>query len=408
MASFETPYLLDIMSSPAKESMTKAAFAAKPATQLEKSSPLLASTPPAVARTLSRAYPFVRGLNRVFGLLTWTSGDPWASFLLVAAFWLLVLYGSTLMHYFGSFALAGALYASRQSVTASSGPSREKERERARPNPSLDEIVSSVDVLTTRLHLLVSPLSRDGAIPLTPPERRRLLLRTLMSWPLWVLGSTYLVSSRTLVLVAGTAALAHHSVPVRTARTVLWKSRSVRVLCSLLTGLDLVHRKGRAQIGPADPASPTDSSTTAATTAAALGKVNATFTYVVYENQRRWIGIGWTSNLFGYERAAWTDEFLDPTSAPEEYILPRGQGAKWVWKDAEWKLDGDWMYYDNKWSKPSAREEFGKYTRRRKWVRNAELVETSEEEEEEKKEEEEEEKEEATHETGVDAIYSTL
>ena len=36
------------------------------------------------------------------GLLTWTSGDSWESFLLVAAFWAVVLYGEVLVRYGGN------------------------------------------------------------------------------------------------------------------------------------------------------------------------------------------------------------------------------------------------------------------------------------------------------------------
>lgn len=36
------------------------------------------------------------------GLLTWTSGDPWESFLVVAAFWAVVLYGEVLVRYGGN------------------------------------------------------------------------------------------------------------------------------------------------------------------------------------------------------------------------------------------------------------------------------------------------------------------
>jgi len=43
------------------------------------------------------------------GLLTWTSGDPWESFLLVAAFWAVVLYGEVLVRYGGNVLVVLAL-----------------------------------------------------------------------------------------------------------------------------------------------------------------------------------------------------------------------------------------------------------------------------------------------------------
>ena len=99
---------------------------------------------------------------------------------------------------------------------------------------------------------------------------------------------------------------------------------------------------------------------------------------MIYENQRRWLGIGWNTSLFAYERAPWTDETLEPCPPPAEFLLPhtpRGSGVKWRWVLGEdWRVDGQdmegrkpgkkqavkdklggsgvegegWIYYDNK------------------------------------------------------------
>ena len=90
------------------------------------------------------------------------------------------------------------------------------------------------------------------------------------------------------------------------------------------------------------------------------------FTFVVYENQRRWLGLGWTSSLFAYERAAWTDEHLNATLSKNDFKLPMvdGANAKWQWvPGSDWSIEGDsksgagkigkgskegWIFYDNK------------------------------------------------------------
>lgn len=64
-------------------------------------SPLLVATPPQITRALSQSHPYVRAGNKFLGLLTWTSGDPWESFLLVAAFWAAMLYGEVVLQYIG-------------------------------------------------------------------------------------------------------------------------------------------------------------------------------------------------------------------------------------------------------------------------------------------------------------------
>ncbi|KAK4956894.1 hypothetical protein LTR66_013340 [Elasticomyces elasticus] len=132
------------------------------------------------------------------------------------------------------------------------------------------------------------------------------------------------------------------------------------------------------------------------------------FTFVLYENQRRWLGIGWTSSMLAYERAAWTDEYLDPACPPDSFQLPDVEGglARWRWvEDSKWQVectpavaspktsgknkgkgkegeadggDDGWVYYDGKWHDGRRGQDgWGRYTRRRKWYRDAELVEVT-------------------------------
>jgi len=91
------------------------------------------------------------------------------------------------------------------------------------------------------------------------------------------------------------------------------------------------------------------------------------FTFSIYENQRRWLGIGWTSSMLAYERASWTDEHLNPVPPKEQFELPEVEGgqSRWRWvQGSEWKVEGAekdskadkgaskedsaWIYYDNK------------------------------------------------------------
>src|ERR1700712_507722 len=76
---------------------------------VHQKSPLLIATPPQITRALAYSHPFLLPLNKLAGLLTWTSGDPWESFLLVAGFWAVVLYGDTVMRYAGPVVVVTAL-----------------------------------------------------------------------------------------------------------------------------------------------------------------------------------------------------------------------------------------------------------------------------------------------------------
>jgi len=105
--------------------------------------------------------------------------------------------------------------------------------------------------------------------------------------------------------------------------------------------------------------------------------------------------------MLAYERAAWTDEHLNPAPSKDHFELPEVEGghARWRWIDgSEWRIDGvdddssndeagkagtdsdaaGWIYYDNKWRDGRRGQDgWGRYTRRRKWYRDAELVEVT-------------------------------
>jgi len=92
---------------------------------------------------------------------------------------------------------------------------------------------------------------------------------------------------------------------------------------------------------------------------------------------------------------------LNPAPTKEEFELPdvEGGGARWRWSDgSQWLVEGagefeeggikaksdtnnggqGWIYYDNKWKDGRRGQDgWGRYTRRRKWYRDAELVEVS-------------------------------
>lgn len=70
--------------------------------QVHPKSPLLVATPPQITLVLSQSYPYLKAANRIAGLLTWTSKDPWESFLVVAVFWAMALYGDIILRWAGN------------------------------------------------------------------------------------------------------------------------------------------------------------------------------------------------------------------------------------------------------------------------------------------------------------------
>ncbi|KAK3292375.1 integral peroxisomal membrane peroxin-domain-containing protein [Chaetomium fimeti] len=465
---------------------------------VHQKSPLLLATPPQITRALAYSHPFLLPLNRLVGLLTWTTNDPWESFLLVTAFWAAVLYGDTVVRVAGPLVLVlvliGGMYGRRFSPLSSSGWSEpglgtgdgtavvaeakgakasrrsknlsvdglpEKNGKAAngsagtggagghtrnkgsisevtntRHQKTLDEIVETLREFTARCNILLEPLleltdflstQRTPTSATTRPALTTLFVRILLCIPAWILLTLpplRIITTRRVILILGTILLTWHARVIRVTRVILWRSASLRRVLSLVTGLPFegpskpvptpltaatksaTSAASKKPSTPGGAKSPRESELTKALRRARGGRgTGVRFTFIIYENQRRWVGIGWTTSLFGYERPAWTDEHNNAVPPRAEFELPEvedGSNMRWQWAEgSRWRVDGvqdeavspiddktegwdydgpggrmGWVYYDNKWQNGRRGQDgWGRWTRRRKWYRDAELVE---------------------------------
>lgn len=360
---------------------------------VHRKSPLLIATPPSITRALAFSHPFILPLNKLVGLVSWTSGDPWESFLLVAGFWAVVLYGDSIMRWAGPvvvvIGMMVGMYSRRYSPLSSTGWTGEKQNgnlknaaeSKMKHQKSLDEIVDTLLMFTSRCNVLVEPLLQltdflstqmTATSASTRPALTTLFVRITIVTPLWILMTLpphRIITTRRVVLTAGTLILTWHSRPARVTRIILWRSRLIRRISSAITGLSFSGDRS-AQPFPksANPPLPPRKGKTqhaAANSIASQAQTESSgvrFTFVVFENQRRWLGLGWTHSLLAYERAAWTDEQLSPSDSTENFKLPEiGNGsARWRWvPGSEWQVEGagkgktgnhnnGWIYYDTK------------------------------------------------------------
>ncbi|CEJ79884.1 hypothetical protein VHEMI00098 [[Torrubiella] hemipterigena] len=426
---------------------------------VHQKSPLLLATPPQITRALAYSHPFLLPLNTFVGLLTWSSGDPWQSFLLLSAFWMAVLYGDVIVIRAGPVAVGAgliiAMYGRRYSPLSSSswsgafGNPKLKQRssstttasltsthsigveEPGRQTPShkrnksevtatkhqktLDEIVETLKEFTSRCNILMDPLlemtdflstQQTATSATTRPALIAIFMRFMIVTPFWY-ALTFppfkVITTKRVILIIGTIILSWHARPMRVTRTLLWRSTTVRRLAGIVTGLQFdgpgrnaaalqLEKARQAELGHKRSGSK------------AGRPAGVKFTFIIYENQRRWIGLGWTPSLFAYERAAWTDEHNNAVPARDDFQLPNvedGSKMKWEWAEtSRWRVDGvpdehgpveydgeegrnGWIYYDNKWQYGRRGQDgWAKWTRRRKWYRDAELVEMDEDEDE--------------------------
>lgn len=375
---------------------------------VHRKSPLLVATPPPVTRALAYSHPFLLPLSRLAGLLAWTTGDPWESFLLVAGFWAFVLYGDVIVLWAGPIlvvtGLILGLYSRRYSPLSSSGLTTAEKRGHRREDSdgsvmhhkSLDEIVETLRVLTTNCNILLEPLleltdflstQQTAVSATTRPALTALFGRILLITPIWILLTLppfHLITTRRVMLSLGTIVLTWHSRPARVFRVIIWRSLTVRKICSMITGLPFSPvapdagspEKDASKSPQRSPRKQQNHATDIATKKGRADSSGVCFTFILYENQRRWLGIGWTYTLFAYERAAWTDDLLNPAPPKDSFELPevKGGNAMWRWVEgSEWRIEGasedaksnngaesskkgngkgndggGWIYYDNK------------------------------------------------------------
>jgi hypothetical protein len=434
--------------SPVTLSATTPSRSARRSTVLvHQKSPLLLATPPQITRALAYSHPFILPLNTFVGLLTWSSGDPWQSFLLLCAFWGVVLYGDFVLRWAGpvvvGLGLIVGMYGRRYSplstsgwsepardpkttaagasssslgataaASAAGGPSapaqakgakqtaneknaRQQKHQRGgsevtntKHQKTLDEIVETLKELTGRCNVLMEPLlemtdflstQRTPTSATTRPALTAMFMRLLIVTPFWValtMPPWRVVTTRRVLLVAGTLVLTWHARVMRVSRALLWRSATIRSLASAITGL---HFQSPAKSALPKGAKRPESELTKAIRKPSM-QVNhrrqgsstsagVKFTFIIYENQRRWVGLGWTSSLFSYERGAWTDEHNNAVPPKDEFELPEVEdGSNMVWRWAagsRWRVDGvpddkgpvdydseegknGWVYYDNK------------------------------------------------------------
>ncbi|CAK9440409.1 uncharacterized protein LODBEIA_P45090 [Lodderomyces beijingensis] len=359
-----------------------------------QSSPLLSTTPPSVSKALVNSYPYLLIINKLLSIMTWTNEDYWVNVVLISLYALAILYFESIVTWFGHLIIAAVitLYALLNN----------KIIEEANLHPTLDDVVQALNSTCIKADMLLLPITSLG---LTAYDIKRLLFTTIFLTPVYLIITFLFIRPRIILLFTGIFIMTYHSSYSIVIRRMLWRIKAVKLVCFYLTGLDLSQSRNHSLFAAAFAKVQRNEDTFGAKPSKPVR-----FTYVIYENQRRWLGIGWTSNLLSYERAAWTDEFLNESSSIDSFKLPNAsdtdnlpfdsnlQGANWKWVDKTWRLDltndgaitlpaskiskttanptsdEGYIYYDNVWKKPSTEDSFSKYTRRRRWIRTAELV----------------------------------
>lgn len=357
---------------------------------------------PILASVLSNIFPFLLFFDNFLEIITWTNDDPYQNFLIVVCYSVLVLYWEFLKYWILPFLLVLVFTSIVWCTNSVIYDSKFGER------PTVDEVLLALHNITVRFELFLRPAKK---LLLTSKNYFKLALGVIALTPLHVLALKTILTPVTFAWIVGTVFLTFHAPWAVSIRRLLWRSVYTRILAFQLTGLDIRlsrrHESPRFDENTSHSAYTTEAEESSAEIAHTV-QVSKNYTVVrkvivsstrlkqtvrfdILENERRWIGLGWSKLLFPGERANYCYETLMlPAPNPqleEDFVFPRFENVlytyKWQWMDEKWTLDSEynhnkskagWVYFDTNWETPADEDGFSRYTRSRKWMRRAVLL----------------------------------
>lgn len=305
----------------------------------------LSTVPTPLTNVLVGLSPYVKRIRRILEIVSWRSG--WEeSWLALAAWWAVCLTASMTLRYLMPIMILIAVYYYRR--LPPSQPPMITEHQ-------LRETIASLTVINDLLHPPSTSTSTSTSSPSPLPSLRPLARTLLTLYPLYLL-TTFLIPLRVLLGIAGTILLTWRAHWAETLRRTLWRSAHVRWACyraySLLSGEPLpplILPPASLKVYSTNEQKEKKSETTA----------SLRFLFTLYENQRWWISLDWTSALLPAERPPWSSpppHYL-PLAPPSAFALPpdtvvyqdleSGRGktrrrvkrtARWSWDEPEWKV----------------------------------------------------------------------
>lgn len=357
---------------------------------------------PILALALCNLFPYLLLVDNSLEIITWTNEDPFVNFLVLVFFGLVTIYWNLVSH--AALPLLYTLIFSSVVWTINSIILDSKFNER----PTIDEVLNTLHNITVRIELSLRPVKR---FPFKKKNFVRMYIVVLLITPIHVF-LIRVFSVHSFVLVSGLFILSYHSPWAYSIRRLFWRSIYVRLLAFYITGVNVTLDKAKPR--PSYSSAPNSSITTPSTSDVEelnsipiladfkiIKKVIISPTrlkqitkFEVLENQRRWLGLGWTNLLLPNERPNWCFEKsleLSPAVTTEDTdenfpfpVFPSDlYSYHWNWAEPIWKLDTEfnnhkdeagWVYFDSKWGNEGYTDGFLRYARSRKWSRKAELI----------------------------------
>lgn len=356
---------------------------------------------PKLATALSQIFPYLLLIDNFLELITWTNDDHYQNFLIMIGYSCIVMYWNWMSHVILPILLTLAFASMVWSISSVIYDSKYDEK------PTIDEVLYTLHNITVRSEMMLRPIEH---IPFKLENYIRTILVGILLIPVNIFMVKIFITPQKYLWFLGLFLFTFHSPYAFAIRRLLWRSLYVRLALLYTTGLEIKVTK---DYDPNEYQSVSRVVSAANSDAEGMGggvpvlsdfkilkkrmvsptQLKQTVLFEVLENERRWLGIGWSSLLYPSERPnfCYTKTFNSApniTSNIKNYPFPIFENDLyeylWQWIDDEWSLELEyeklkappdgWVYYDSNWGNARVRDGFSRYTRSRKWKRRATLM----------------------------------
>lgn len=357
-------------------------------TQLLMENPILSSA-------LSNIFPYLLLIDNFLEVITWTNEDPYQNFLMIVIYSVIVMYWSVLNYFIIPILISISFSCLVWSISSIIYDSKYNEQ------PTIDEVLHTLHNITIRFELLLRPVQH---VKLKFKNFFTIFLMTTILTPVNVGLVKTVIPPQKYLWFLGLFMLTYHSPWSFSIRRLLWRSVYIRLFVFYLTGLNIkLDRKNRpihdkTNFKHLNEEEDAHNQIQLLTDFTILKKVIVSPTqlkqivkFEILENERRWLAVGWSKFLLPHDRPSYcyqqsllaSPEPSNDSTFPFPVFENDLYAYTWSWQDDKWTIDLEfnknkdkegWVYTDNNWENSDYQDGFSKYTRTRKWIRQAVLL----------------------------------
>lgn len=364
---------------------------------------------PILSSALSNIFPYLLLIDNVLEIITWTNEDPYQNFLMLVIYSVLVMYWNFINYIILPLLISISFSCVVWSISSVIYDSKFNEK------PTIDEVLHTLHNITIRFEMLLRPVQH---VNINFKNFLTIFIMTIILTPFHILLTKTIIPPQKYLWFIGLFSLTYHSPWSFSIRRLLWRSVYVRIIAFYITGLDIKldrknqknHHASNKNISRIHSPSTSDieedlnnensHKLQLLTDFKIIKKIIVSPTqlkqivkFEILENERRWLGIGWSKFVLPNERPSYCYEqslLMSPeptTNNDVNFPFPIFENDLysylWEWQDDNWSLDHEfnknkhkngWVYFDNNWENESYEDGFSKYTRSRKWTRKAILL----------------------------------